>query len=55
VLQCNGLFARCVLHEVDHLNGILFIDRMDKAAKASIKDAIDELARQTAAAKAARP
>jgi peptide deformylase len=55
VLHCNGLFARCVLHEVDHLNGVLFIDRMDKAAKATVKDAVDELARQTAAAKAAKP
>jgi peptide deformylase len=51
VLECNGLFARCVLHEVDHLNGVLFIDRMDKVAKASIKEAVEELARQTKAAK----
>lgn len=29
-LRCNGLFARCVQHEADHLNGILFISRMDK-------------------------
>lgn len=29
-LRCNGLFARCVQHEGDHLNGVLFIDRMDK-------------------------
>ncbi len=29
-LRCNGLFARCVQHEADHLNGVLFIDRMDK-------------------------
>jgi peptide deformylase len=55
VLECNGLFARCVLHEVDHLNGILFIDRMDKAAKATIKEAVEELAKQTKAAKAAKP
>ena len=52
VLQCNGLFARCVLHEVDHLNGVLFIDRMEKAARAPIEEAIKELARQTKAAKA---
>jgi peptide deformylase len=25
---CEGLFARAVQHEVDHLNGILFIDRL---------------------------
>jgi len=26
--EADGLLARCVLHEVDHLNGILFIDRL---------------------------
>ena len=29
-LECDGLLARCIQHEVDHLNGILFIDRMEK-------------------------
>ena len=30
VLEANGLLGRCILHEVDHLNGKLFTDRMDK-------------------------
>jgi peptide deformylase len=25
-IEASGLFARCIQHEVDHLNGILFID-----------------------------
>ena len=29
-LEADGLLARCILHEVDHLNGILFIDTMEK-------------------------
>lgn len=29
-LACTGLFARCIQHESDHLDGVLFIDRMDK-------------------------
>jgi len=29
-LRCDGLLARCVQHEVDHLHGVLFIDRMAK-------------------------
>ena len=29
-LEADGLLARCILHEVDHLNGILFIDTMKK-------------------------
>ncbi|CAI8294198.1 MAG: Peptide deformylase [Opitutia bacterium UBA7350] len=30
IIEANGLLGRCILHEVDHLNGKLFIDRMDK-------------------------
>src|ERR1700679_4335277 len=33
-LECTGLFARCILHEVDHLHGALFIDRMEKEVRA---------------------
>lgn len=29
-IEANGLLGRCILHEVDHLNGELFIDKMDK-------------------------
>ena len=29
-LEADGLLARCILHEVDHLNGVLFIDSMEK-------------------------
>jgi len=29
-LNCGGLLARCLLHELDHLNGILFIDHVSK-------------------------
>jgi peptide deformylase len=51
-LECSGLFARCILHEVDHLNGILFIDRMEKTVRAAIDDAVKALAKRTKAAKA---
>lgn len=27
-LEANGLTARCIQHEIDHLDGILFTDRM---------------------------
>lgn len=30
LLEADGLLGRCILHEVDHLNGKLFIDLMDK-------------------------
>ena len=32
-LLAKGLLARCVQHEIDHVNGILFIDRMSKTKK----------------------
>ena len=32
-LLAEGLLARCVQHEIDHVNGILFIDRMSKTKK----------------------
>lgn len=48
-LTCNGLFGRCVQHEVDHLNGTLFIDRMDKATRRSIEREIAALAEETRA------
>ena len=47
VLVCDGLLARCIQHEADHLNGILFIDRMEKPVRNRLDKAVKELARQT--------
>jgi len=47
LLRCDGLFARCIQHESDHLNGILFIDRMEKKVRQSIEPQIRELAKAT--------
>jgi peptide deformylase len=49
LLKCNGLFSRCIQHEVDHLNGVLFIDRMDKASRSEIDDDVKALAKETRA------
>jgi len=45
--KAGGLLSRAVQHEVDHLNGILFIDRMTSETKAEIKDEIDALQAET--------
>jgi len=45
--KAGGLLARCVQHEVDHLKGILFIDRMERASKEKIKPDIEALAAET--------
>ena len=29
-ISAHGLFARVIMHEIDHLNGILFIDKVKK-------------------------
>lgn len=50
-LKCDGLLARCIQHEVDHLNGVLFIDRMDKKTRAELDVDIKALAKETRAAK----
>jgi peptide deformylase len=49
-LRCDGLFARCIQHEADHLNGVLFIDRMEKKVRAKLDPAIKALAKETRAA-----
>ena len=41
--RCGGLLARVVQHEADHLNGILFIDRMDRKTKDELRPQLDEL------------
>lgn len=50
ILTCGGLLARCIQHEIDHLHGVLFIDRMDKKTRESINDAVKALAKETRAA-----
>ena len=42
-IEGSALLARCIQHEVDHLDGVLFIDRLDpeqrKAAMRAIREA----------------
>ena len=42
VLEGSELLARCVQHETDHLDGILFIDRLDTATRKAAMKAIRE-------------
>ena len=36
VLKADGLLATCIQHEMDHLEGILFIDYLSKLKKTMI-------------------
>ena len=47
--RCGGLLARAIQHEPDHLNGILFIDRMTRADKEDLKPELEELQAKTKA------
>ena len=46
VIETDGLFSRAIQHETDHLNGVLFIDRMSSAAKASLRGRLKRLQQQ---------
>jgi peptide deformylase len=45
----GGLLAKAVQHEFDHLQGILFIDRMSSETKRELKPELDALSEQTKA------
>ncbi|MEX1012901.1 MAG: peptide deformylase [Waddliaceae bacterium] len=45
-ITLEGLEARCVLHENDHINGVLFIDRIDKKERNQIDKDLRELKKQ---------
>jgi len=51
--RCGGLLARVVQHEADHLNGILFIDRMTRKTKDELRAELDALQAKTKAELAA--
>jgi peptide deformylase len=42
--EAEGLLSRAVQHETDHLNGILFIDRMSSATKVTLGSKLKKLA-----------
>ena len=41
-IEGTQLLARCIQHETDHLDGIIFIDRLDREARRSALKAIRE-------------
>ena len=42
-LEADGLLARVIQHETDHLNGVLFIDRVSAATKLSLRRKLKRL------------
>jgi peptide deformylase len=45
--EAGGFLARAIQHEHDHLNGILFIDRMRSAAKVALSSRLKRLQKES--------
>jgi peptide deformylase len=42
-LEADGLLARCLSHEIDHLNGVLFVDHLSSLKRTLIRNKIKKL------------
>ena len=46
-VECGGLLARCLQHEIDHLDGILFIDRLSREEADALASNLRALEKRT--------
>jgi peptide deformylase len=44
-VEADGLLARCLSHEIDHLNGVLFVDHLSPLKRSLIRNRIKKLAK----------
>ena len=44
VVETDGLLARALQHEIDHLNGVLFVDRLPAVTKVAMRNRLKALA-----------
>jgi peptide deformylase len=44
-VEADGMLARCVQHEMDHLEGVLFVDRLSAAGKALVSGKLKRLSK----------
>jgi peptide deformylase len=49
-LEATGLLATCIQHEVDHLNGVLFIDHISKLKRSRVIKKFSKAAKRAAEA-----
>jgi peptide deformylase len=47
-LEADGLMAICIQHELDHLNGVLFIDHLPPIKQKMVKKRLSKMASQAA-------
>lgn len=50
-LEADGLLAICIQHEIDHLNGVLFVDHISALKRQRIREKMLKLKKQIARAK----
>jgi len=48
-IEANGLLATCLQHEIDHLNGVLFIDHLSRLKRDRVLKKFTKAAKQRAA------
>lgn len=53
--EAEGMLARCFLHEIDHLDGVLFITKMTPADRMRLKRFLRELEEEYAGPRPVRP
>lgn len=46
-LDCDGLLATCIQHEMDHLNGVVFLDHLSRLKRDMIVKKLRKLAKET--------
>ena len=46
-LACDGLLATCIQHEMDHLEGIVFLDRLSRLKRQMVLKKITKAERDT--------
>ncbi|MBV9532750.1 MAG: peptide deformylase [Bradyrhizobium sp.] len=46
--DAEGLFATCIQHEIDHLNGVLFIDHLSKLKRDRVQKKFSKAAKRSA-------
>lgn len=45
-LEAEGLLSHCVQHEIDHLNGVLFVDYLSSLKRNMMIKKVDKLVKQ---------
>jgi len=50
-IDADGLLATCLQHEIDHLNGVLFIDHISKLKRDRVTKKFAKAAKLTGGAK----